>query len=130
MFEKAQELDVPIYIHPTPVTDLQQYAGNYDPIVQTLIAGPAMYWHTEIAMNFLRLYASGVFDAYPRVKIILGHIGEVLPFMVDRMNKVFSHMWKGRQLEREWMTVWNEKRVDHDEWDVPFGAASMLPQNV
>jgi predicted TIM-barrel fold metal-dependent hydrolase len=108
MFEKAQGLDVPIYIHPTPVNDLQQYAGNYDLVVQTLIAGPAICWHTEIAMHLLRLYASGVFDAYPRVKIILGHNGEVLPFMVDRVEKVFSHMWQGRQLDREWMTVWNE----------------------
>ena len=108
MFEKAQELDVPIYIHPAPAADLGQYAGNYDPIVQTLIAGPAMCWHTDVAMHVLRLYASGLFDAYPRVKIVLGHNGEGLPFMADRVSKVFSRAWKTCSLNRDWTTVWNE----------------------
>ena len=106
MWDMAQELDVPIYIHPTPAADLDRYKGSYDHIVQTLIAGPALCWHTDIAMHTLRLYGSGVFDAYPRVKVVLGHNGETLPFMLDRIEKMFSRKW-GKQ-KRDWMTVWNE----------------------
>ena len=106
MFEKAQELDVPIYIHPTPAEDFKRYAGNYDNTMQTLIAGPALCWHTEIAMHLLRLYGSGMFDAYPRVKLILGHNGEAVPFMLDRIEKMLSRRW-GKH-NRDWMTVWNE----------------------
>lgn len=65
MFARAQELDVPIYIPPKSAVDLQSYAGNYDSVVQMLIAGPALSWHTDVAMHILRLYASGVFDGYP-----------------------------------------------------------------
>ena len=106
MFEKAQQLDVPVYIHPTPADDFDRYAGNYDKVMQTLIAGPALCWHNDVGMHMLRLYASGVFDAYPKVKIILGHNGEMLPFMLDRIDKFFSRKW-GRN-KRNWMTVWNE----------------------
>ena len=106
LFEKAQELDVPIYLHPTPTDDFKRYSGNYDNIVQTLIAGPALCWHTDIAMHMIRLYGSGLFDTYPRVKIVLGHNGETVPFMLDRIEKMFSRKWGSHQ--RNWMTVWNE----------------------
>ncbi|KIW62491.1 hypothetical protein PV04_10664 [Phialophora macrospora] len=107
MFEKAQELDVPIYIHPTSAHEFDRFAGNYDNIAQTLIAGPALCWHTEIAMHFLRLFASGLFDHVPRVKIILGHNGESMPFMRDRIDKFFSRRWGGKT-KRDFITVWHE----------------------
>ena len=106
MWEKAQELDVPIYIHPTPAADFERYAGSYDKTVQTLIAGPALCWHTDIAMHLLRLYGAGLFDAYPKVKIILGHNGESVPFMLDRIHKFFTRRWGGNK--RDFLTVWNE----------------------
>ena len=106
MFAKAEELDVPIYIHPTPTDDMKRYAGNYSPLVQTLIAGPAFSWHAEIGTHVLRLYGSGLFDAYPRLKIILGHNGEILPFMRDRVDKFFERRWGGHK--RAWLTVWDE----------------------
>lgn len=107
MFEKAQELDVPIYIHPISAYDFERYAGNYDNIAQTLIAGPALSWHTEIAMHFLRLFASGLFDHLPRLKIILGHNGESMPFMRDRIDKFFTRRW-GQRTKRDFITVWHE----------------------
>ena len=106
MFEMAQELDVPIYLHPAPTDDFERFSGNYDKLVQTLISGPALCWHTDVAMHMLRLYGSGVFDAYPCVKIILGHNGEAVPFMLDRIDKMFSRRWGSPK--RDWMTVWNE----------------------
>ncbi|OAP60199.1 hypothetical protein AYL99_05201 [Fonsecaea erecta] len=109
MFEKAQELDVPIYLHPTVADDLQRYAGNYDRTAQDLIAGPGLCWHTDVATHVLRLYASGVFDAYPRLKLVLGHNGESLPFMLERVDRMFSRRWgKEEKRKRGFMAVWNE----------------------
>ena len=106
MFAKAEELDVPIYIHPAPAEDFQRFAGNYSETVQSLIAGPAFSWHADVAQHMLRLYGSGLFDAHPRIKIILGHNGETLPYMLDRIDKFFSRKWGGHK--RGWMEVWNE----------------------
>lgn len=107
LFAKAQELDVPIYIHPVSAYNFDSYAGNYDNIAQTLIAGPALSWHTEVAMHFLRLFASKLFDDFPRLKIILGHNGESMPFMRDRIDKFFTRRW-GDQTKRDFITVWHE----------------------
>ena len=57
-------------------------------------------------MHFLRLYGSGLFDAHPRVKIVLDHNSEALPFLRDRVDKFFNRKWGRRK--RDWMTVWNE----------------------
>lgn len=109
MFKKAQELDVPIYLHPTVADDLQRYAGNYDRVAQDVIAGPGFCWHTDVATHMLRLYASGLFDAYPRVKLILGHNGESLPFMLERVDRMFSRRWGSEKRGlRSFMSVWNE----------------------
>jgi predicted TIM-barrel fold metal-dependent hydrolase len=95
MFERAQELDVPIYIHPTPAADFKRFEGNYPKDITTLLAGPALGWHHDIAENVIRMYASGLFDRYPRVKIIIGHMG------------VLVRRWRGSR-DRSFLTVWNE----------------------
>lgn len=108
MFEKAQKLDVPIYLHPQPSAFLERWKGDYDFSAQKLIAGPALCWHTEVGDHILRLWASGVFDAFPRLKIILGHDGEILPFMMDRADKMFSRKWAACPNRRSFKTVWLE----------------------
>jgi 2,3-dihydroxybenzoate decarboxylase len=89
--ERAQELDVPIYLHPaTPhptVTEL--YYGDYVkdfPQINTAGWG----FTVETATQAIRMVLSGVFDAYPRLKIILGHLGEGLPFSLWRIDHSFS----------------------------------------
>ena len=108
MFEKAQELDVPIYIHPTPAADFKRFEGNYDKTIQTLLAGPAFAWHADIAENVIRMYGSGLFDRYPRVKIVIGHMGETIPFMLERIDRFMTRRWKGSR-DRSFLTVWNEQ---------------------
>ena len=93
IFERAQALDVPIYVHPAPphpqVIELyyKDYAEKYPAI---LSAGWG--FTVETATGGLRLVLSGVFDAYPNLKIILGHLGEGLPFLLWRINHAFSNM--------------------------------------
>ena len=93
IFERAQALDVPIYVHPgrphPAVVEIyyKDYAEKYPSI---LSAGWG--FTVETATAGLRLVLSGVFDAYPDLKIILGHLGESLPFSLWRINHSFTKM--------------------------------------
>ncbi len=83
IFEKAQELDVPVYIHPrVPSADMvkpfQKYFG---------LEAAAFGFPMDASLHALRLILSGVFDDYPRLKIVLGHMGEGLPFWLPRIDK-------------------------------------------
>lgn len=77
---KAEELDVPIYLHPTApmITQLQTYGFA--------LAGAPFGFGVETSMAMMRLILSGVFDAFPKLKIILGHLGEGLPFILQRID--------------------------------------------
>jgi predicted TIM-barrel fold metal-dependent hydrolase len=83
LLAKAEALDVPIYIHPTdpPAEIVQAYYGAYAP---TLV--PGWGWPVETGTHVLRMIAGGVFDRYPHLKIIIGHMGELLPYCLTRLN--------------------------------------------
>ena len=61
-------------------------------------------------MHVLRLFAAGVFDKFPRLKIIIGHMGEMLPFQLDRIIRVANNQWPmaGVKLEKKLRQVWDE----------------------
>jgi predicted TIM-barrel fold metal-dependent hydrolase len=82
LFERAEALDVPIYIHPTdpPETISNLYYHNDT----ALITGWG--WSIETGTHLLRMMTAGVFDRYPRLKIIVGHMGELLPYCMTRLN--------------------------------------------
>lgn len=121
VFESAQELDVPIYLHPNFATleDLTSFAGNYTEGVCQSLAGWGWGWHSDTGLHVLRLFASGLFDRYPRLKIIIGHDGEMLPFQLDRILPM-SRGWGLRQ--RGLKVVWNE-----NIWVTTSGMFSIAP---
>ncbi len=86
LLERAAALDVPIYIHPTDpppaVTDV--YYRGYP----ALVTGWA--WQVETGTHLLRLMCAGVFDRYPRLKIIIGHMGELIPYALERLNTALT----------------------------------------
>ncbi len=86
LLERAQALDVPIYIHPTDppqaVTDV--YYRDYP----ALVTGWA--WQVETGTHLLRLMCGGVFDRFPRLKIIVGHMGELIPYTLERLNTALT----------------------------------------
>ena len=88
---KAEELGVPIYLHPTfpIISQLTEYG--------LALAGPGFGFGVETSMVMMRLILSGVFDAFPRLTIILGHYGEALPFLLTRVDRSFLqyHVPKG-----------------------------------
>jgi hypothetical protein len=107
VFEKAVELDVPIYIHPSfpSQTMADHYKGNYSDQVAFMLSIASWGWHSECGLHILRLFAAGLFDKYPKLKIIIGHDGEMLPFMLDRTLPL-STFWGERQ--RDLRTVWEQ----------------------
>jgi predicted TIM-barrel fold metal-dependent hydrolase len=107
IWEAAQELDVPIYLHPMfPTAEMRShYAGSYAPGAGASIATSGWNWHSEVGTHVLRLFSGGVFDAFPRLKLIVGHFGEMLPFMLGRVNQL-SNRWGAR--ERSFQTVYDE----------------------
>jgi gamma-resorcylate decarboxylase len=83
----AERLDVPFYLHPrNPLSrDARIYDGH------PWLLGPIWAFGQETAVHALRLMASGLFDAHPRLQIILGHMGENLPYAMWRVDN--SNAW-------------------------------------
>lgn len=94
IFEKAEQLGVPIYLHPgiPPNEVIDAYYSNVGDMTgpNDAIACYGWGWHSETAIHVLRLLVAGVFDRYPRLKIIIGHMGEMLPMMWSRSNGAFK----------------------------------------
>jgi 2,3-dihydroxybenzoate decarboxylase len=78
----VEQLDVPFYLHPrAPLATRQQaYEGH------AWMAGSAWGYAVETSIHALRLMGSGLFDEYPKLKVILGHLGEGLPFGIWRVD--------------------------------------------
>ncbi|KAE8149779.1 amidohydrolase 2 [Aspergillus avenaceus] len=77
------ELDVPVYIHPAAPQGLyyqQQYAGR------RYLVGPPLSFANGVSLHLLGLITNGVFDRFPKLKVIVGHLGEHIPFDFWRIN--------------------------------------------
>jgi predicted TIM-barrel fold metal-dependent hydrolase len=91
IFERAEQLDVPIYLHPAQphpaVMDAyyKDYLKDYP-----MLARPAWGYAVECGTQTVRLILSGVFDRYPKLKIVLGHLGESVPFQLWRLDQALS----------------------------------------
>ena len=88
ILECAEALNVPIYLHPTqpPKSVIDASYSGFSQIVTQLVAGPGWGWHIETAIHVIRLILGGTFDRYPRLQILIGHMGETLPFMLPRLD--------------------------------------------
>ncbi len=88
-WEVVQKLDVPFYLHPRNPIDAwaQIYKGH------GWLMGPTWAFGQETAVHALRLMGSGLFDACPRLKIVVGHMGEGLPFSMWRIDN--RNAWAG-----------------------------------
>ncbi len=95
IFEKAEKLGVPVYLHPTvPNSSMLKPFTDYG----YALAGPAWGFGAETALQAVRLIYSGIFDKHPGLKIILGHLGEGLIFWIDRIDFAFKRPWMGEEL--------------------------------
>src|ERR1700704_2751854 len=99
IFESAAALDVPIYLHPcTPHPAVfDTYYKDYPELGRA-----ALGFGVEMAVQAARLIVSGVFDEFPKLQVILGHLGEALPFLLWRANDTLARRGKLRRSFREY----------------------------
>lgn len=80
-WERMQALDVPLYLHPADSVELPTVLQGCPELVK-----PTWEWNFETSSHFLRLVFSGVFDRFPKLKVILGHMGETMPYHLWRFD--------------------------------------------
>lgn len=99
ILECAESLNVPIYLHPTqpPKPVIEASYGGFSQIVTDMLAGAGWGWHVETAVHIIRLILGGVFDKYPNLQFVIGHMGETLPFMLQRLDVMPMQMTKLRR---------------------------------
>jgi 2,3-dihydroxybenzoate decarboxylase len=81
ILEAAEALDTPIYLHPT--TPPPSMIG---PLLEAGLEGAIYGFAVETGMHLLRIIRSGAFDRFPRLKFVVGHLGEALPFWLYRLD--------------------------------------------
>jgi uncharacterized protein len=88
----AVQLDVPIYIHPhlAPAPVREAYYSGLEQGAGRVLEAAGWGWHSETAIHLLRLVLAGTLDKHPKLKIIIGHMGEMLPVMLARADAVFA----------------------------------------
>jgi hypothetical protein len=110
----AADLDVPIYIHPhiPPEPVRQAYFSDLPAGASRVLETAGWGWHSETAVHLLRMVLAGCLDRHPRLKLIIGHMGEMLPMMLDRADNVFRHdighlkrSVAGTILDQVWLTT-------------------------
>ncbi len=80
IFEKAVELGVYVYLHPQLPNNERMEGFGFT------MAGPGLGFTMDTVTTITRMIVSGLFDELPKLKVVLGHLGEGIPFMLERMN--------------------------------------------
>ena len=101
VFEAAETLGVPIYLHPTvpPRPVIDAYYQGLAPAVSAKLAVAGLGWHIDTGIHCVRLILGGVFDRFPKLQVIVGHHFEALSWMAWRTDYSFppeesSPTWK------------------------------------
>jgi predicted TIM-barrel fold metal-dependent hydrolase len=128
LWSAFQELDVPIYLHPTypQISQVNVSGGLYTPdhqvyteAVAAALSVAGWGWHSDNGIAFVRMWLSGVFDRHPNLKIVLGHMGEMVPYMLHRVQYVLgSAKPKGLTVLDAW-----ERNI----WVTTSGFFSLVP---
>ncbi|KAJ9190781.1 hypothetical protein DTO166G4_2526 [Paecilomyces variotii] len=96
-WETLQELDVPLYLHPAPpagpLHDIQYAQRPY-------LMGPPASFSNDVSLHLLGMVSNGVFDRFPKVQVILGHLGERIVFDTWRINHWLEDVKKPRGLNK------------------------------
>src|ERR1700733_12799856 len=91
-FEAAAHLNVPVYLHPAPPPEpvRQAYFSGLPGQLGFLLSIAGWGWHAETGLHTLRLIVSGLFDRLPTLQLIIGHMGEGIPYALARSSGVLS----------------------------------------
>lgn len=133
VFAAAERLNVPFYLHPgfPPTSHILPTGGAFAPAigpdgnktfndyVAVTLASESWGFEASAGLAFLRLYAAGLFDEYPNLKIILGHVGEMVPYILSRSDEFLSPLTAPRKSLAQ---VWTE-----NVWITTSGYFSLDP---
>jgi hypothetical protein len=92
LLAQAVALDVPIYIHPhlAPEAVREAYYSGLEPGAGRVLEAAGWGWHQETALHVLRMVLAGTLDRHRGLRVIIGHMGEMLPMMLARADEVFA----------------------------------------
>ena len=92
MLAAVEDLGVPLYLHPTfpPKAVADVYYAGLDDAIAGLLSTAAWGWHAETGLHILRMAAGGVFTRHPGLRVVVGHMGENLPFSLARADTMLS----------------------------------------
>jgi predicted TIM-barrel fold metal-dependent hydrolase len=93
----AERLGVPIYLHPAPPPPsvMKAYFSGLDPAVAGSLSTAGWGWHAECGLHVLRMVVNGVFERFPGLQLIIGHMGEMLPFSLARADEWLTPVTTG-----------------------------------
>src|SRR5580658_2454164 len=120
LLDRFERLDAPLYLHPAPPSAALRdalYAG-LPPAVAGRLATGAWGWHAEAGLHVLRMIAAGVFDRHPGLRLIIGHCGEMIPFMLDRIDAM---------LRLDTMALTPSEYMGRNVWVTTSGLFSIPP---
>jgi uncharacterized protein len=97
LLDRFERLDVPLYLHPAPPPAAlrEQLFGGLPALLAARLATGAWGWHAEAGLHALRMVTTGVFDRHPGLRLIIGHCGEMIPFMMGRIDQMLRPEWAG-----------------------------------
>lgn len=119
----AERLDRPIYLHPGIPSQAvrREYYDGLPGNFSFTLALSAFGWHYDTAVHVLRLALSGAFDRHPGLKIVVGHMGEAIPFMLDRIDETTS--MQAKSLLRRSL----RQTITDQVWITTSGFFTMIP---
>ncbi|NIG57616.1 amidohydrolase family protein [Chitinophaga sp. Cy-1792] len=91
LLAKAEQLQIPLYLHPglPPAAVAGAYYNDLPGSTGIMLGCGGWGWHSETALQVLRLIITGTLDRYPQLKLIIGHMGEMIPMMMSRLDEKF-----------------------------------------
>jgi predicted TIM-barrel fold metal-dependent hydrolase len=103
LLERAEALRVPLYLHPNlpPAPVVDAYYAGLPELPGQLLATGLFGWHAEVAIHVMRLALSGATARYPGLRLIVGHMGELLPAAIGRADAILTraHAFPGSLLQ-------------------------------
>lgn len=116
-WERLQALDVPLYLHPADSYRLPYVLEGAPDLTRA-----TWEWTTDTSTQALRLIVAGVFDRYPRLKVILGHAGETLPYVLWRLDSRYAFYLEEHPIKRPPSTY-----IQQNFWVTMSGQFSAIP---
>jgi 2,3-dihydroxybenzoate decarboxylase len=94
VLEAAEALDVPLYLHPQTPND-----SMIGTLYESGLDGSVFGFQVETSMHVLKMITSGVFDRFPKLRMVIGHMGEAIPFWLYRLDYMHAGMVAAKRYE-------------------------------